>query len=108
MEIIACAKIPTFDHIINNIYLGDIVAATDPKCLEIINVIVNVSNSRYYEQSSIKYYHFDIDDNRHAKISQFFDAFNKIVNDLGNQKILVHCMNSVSRSVSLVLYYLMN
>lgn len=107
MEIVACQKVPTFDHIINNIYLGDIVSATDKNCLKNINIIVNISNSRYVEEHDITYYHFDIDDSRGETISQFFDQFDNIVRDSRNKNILVHCANSVSRSVSLVLYYLL-
>ena len=107
MEIVACEKIPTFDHIINNIYLGDIVSATDKNCLKNINIIINISNSRYKEEPNIKYYHFDIDDNRTETISRFFSRFTDIIKESENQNILVHCMNGVSRSVSLVLYYLM-
>ena len=107
MQIVACEKIPTLDHIINNIYLGDIVSATDKSCLKNINIIVNISNSRYKEEPNIKYYHFDIDDNRNETISRFFSQFINIIKESENKNILIHCMNSVSRSVSLVLYYLM-
>ena len=107
MEIVACFKIPTFDHVINNIYLGDITAANDPNCLKTIDIIINISNSRYEQASNIEYHHFDLEDNRNADISQFFDKFIAIVNDSNDRHILVHCMNGVSRSVTLVLYYLM-
>jgi protein-tyrosine phosphatase len=105
--IIACNKVPVFDHIMKNVYLGDIVAATDVACLKGIDVIVNVSNTRYDQQESIEYHHFDIADDRCNNISQYFNVFVDIINRAKDKNILVHCMNGVSRSVSLVLYYLM-
>ena len=56
MEIIALNKVPTFDHIIHNIYLSDIVAATNKDCLKNIDIIINISNSRYKEEPNIIYH----------------------------------------------------
>lgn len=107
MEIIALEKVPTFDHIIHNIYLGDIVAATNKDCLKNIDIIINISNSRYKEEPNIIYHHFDIDDNRNVQILELLDKFMEIIKNSSNKNILIHCMNSVSRSVTLMLYYLL-
>lgn len=102
-------KIPVFDHIIDNIFLGDIEA---PKSnLMLVNKIkhvFNISNSRYEQIESLNqviYYHYDIDDERNQDILQFFNDFITIVSN-SSSNILVHCANSVSRSVTLVLSYL--
>ncbi len=111
-EIVPGKKVPVFDKIINNLYLGDIEAAESEDLLSDHNIkrIINISNksrqapfTRY--TSSIETIHMDIDDNRDENISQFFEKFFTYVNETeGN--VLVHCMNSVSRSVSLVISYL--
>jgi protein-tyrosine phosphatase len=99
---------PIFDHIINNIYLGDIEAIHDSVCMEDIDIIINASNSRYVEDPSKKYYHFDIHDTPSYKIYDDIDRFDAIMEQIKpNQKVLIHCMSGVSRSVTLVLYYLM-
>ncbi len=107
MEIIALEKVPTFDHIIHNIYLADFVSATNKDCLKNIDIIINISNSRYKEEPNIIYHHFDIDDNRNVQISEILDKFMEIINMYPTKNILIHCMNSVSRSVTLMLYYLL-
>ena len=106
-------KIPILDHIINNLYLGDIEAAKQISNLEDnsnINTIVNVTNTRYPSNQKIIYHHIDIDDSRKENISQYFDQFNKIVDNaqFHNKNVLVHCANSVSRSPTLVLAYLIH
>ncbi|HMP28076.1 MAG TPA: dual specificity protein phosphatase [Saprospiraceae bacterium] len=106
MEIIACEKKPTFDLVYQNLYLGDIEAAKNQTCISTVDLIVNISNSRYKEYSKKSYEYFDIEDNRGANISVFFDRFVQIVEANLDKKILVHCANAVSRSVTLVLCYL--
>ena len=103
-------KIPPFDYIIDNIYLSDKEAAESHELLSKnnIKVVVNISNSRYIEFDGITYFHFDIDDNKNENISQFFKEFNEIIRNNKDKNILIHCMNSVSRSVTLVLYYLLD
>ena len=56
------------------------------------------------------YHHFDIEDRRSENIMQFFGPFVEIVNQAHheNKRILVHCQNSVSRSPSLILAYLLS
>jgi protein-tyrosine phosphatase len=108
-EIIFIKPNPTFNHIIDNLYLGDIEAAQSNYIIDNnITIIINVSNTRYLEFDNITYYHFDIDDNRNEDISKYFSEFNKIIQNNKNQNIFVHCMNSVSRSVALVLSYLLH
>jgi protein-tyrosine phosphatase len=38
----------------------------------------------------------------------FFEKLDNIINSNKDRNILIHCTNSVSRSVTLVLYYLLN
>ena len=105
-DLVIGKKIPTFDNIIDNLYLGDIEAAISDN-IEKMDIIVDISNLKYEQKYGITYYHYHIDDNRDVDITQFFDDFVNIINNNKSKKILVHCANSVSRSVTLVLYYLM-
>ncbi len=109
MSLIEGEKIPTFDHIINNIYLGDREGVLSKSLLDKhnIKIIINISNTRYDEYENRLYYHFDIDDNKNEDISIFFNQFMEIINENNDKNIYIHCMNSVSRSVTLVLYYLL-
>ena len=110
MSLIIREKIPTFNYIIDNIYLGDKEAVELQTLLlqNKIEIVINISNSRYTEFEGITYFHFDIDDNKIEIISQFFKKIDIIIDSNKNKNILIHCMNSVSRSVTLVLYYLLN
>jgi protein-tyrosine phosphatase len=109
MELVACHKNPTFDCITPTLYLGDIDAAKDPQLISDINVVVNISDTAYDELSGKKYHYFNIPDKRTENISQFFENFTDIVKEAedNEEKVIVHCKNSVSRSPTLVLYYLM-
>jgi protein-tyrosine phosphatase len=110
MSLVALEKIPTFNHIITNLYLGDI-NSTQVKCLESnnIKIVVNISNTSYEKIDGITYYDFNIDDDSNEDILQFFESFYNIVSnaETNNLNVLVHCMNSVSRSVTLTLSYLL-
>ncbi len=110
MSLVALEKIPTFDHIFKNLYLGDI-HSTQVNYLQNnnIKIVVNISNTSYERIDGITYYDFNIDDNSNEDISQFFETFYNIVSEAetNNQNVLVHCMNSVSRSVTLTLSYLL-
>ena len=41
-------------------------------------------------------------------IMQYFDKINTIIDENKHKKILVHCQNSVSRSVTIIIAYLMH
>lgn len=109
MELTEGNRIPTFDWIDENVYLGDIEAATSHDLLREhqIEMIINVSNSRYGEYGDITYLHIDIDDKTNVHISDYFEQINDFIEMNQDKKILIHCMNSVSRSVTLVLNYLL-
>lgn len=107
-DLVIYNKMPIFDHIVDNIYLGNIDAVKDSLCMEDIDVVINLSNSRYQEYSQTTYYHMDISDNTDSNIRQFFDQLDEIVkNTNSNHNILIHCFAGISRSVTMVLYYIM-
>ena len=108
MELVVGDKIPTFDHIIDHIYLGDIESVNSKNIIisNKIKIVINISNTRYEKLPGITYYNYDIDDYRSENITQFFSSFLSIASST-NSNILIHCQNSVSRSVTLTLVYLM-
>ncbi len=109
MELTEGKKIATFDWIDENVYLGDVEGATSLDLLKEhdIQIIINISNSRYGEYGDITYLHIDIDDKTDVDISIYFDSINDLIKINKDKKILIHCMNGVSRSVTIVLQYLM-
>lgn len=109
MSLVIGEKIPTFNHIEENVYLGDVESAQSVELLtkHHIKIIINISNSRYKEYADIEYHHIDIEDDKDVSIYPYFDFVNRLIRENNEKNILIHCMNSVSRSVTLVLQYLM-
>ncbi len=109
MSLVIGEKIPTFNHIEENVYLGDVESAQSKELLSKhqIKIIVNISNSRYREYEDIQYHQIDIEDDKDVSIHPYFDFVNQLIEENKEKNILIHCMNSVSRSVTLVLQYLM-
>jgi protein tyrosine phosphatase len=89
-----------FDHIIDNIYLGDI----DAVQMKNIDVVINVSGQRYEELPDRQYYHLDMSTVLTDTIVRF-DTIMWTINPSTN--VLIHCQAGISRSPTLVLYYLM-
>lgn len=105
MSIIACDKVPIFDKITENIYIGDIVAATSPtinRNVDVIISLVEISNN-------MKCFIFPLEDSRDVNISLLFNDINKLISknieQNKNIKILINCYNGVSRSVTILLAY---
>jgi len=96
-----------FDFIVDNIYLGNIVAARTESIINFVDVIINISNSRYNEDTNKKYYHIDIHDRKNINLEEHFKIFDEIIKNNKDKIILIHCKCGVSRSVSFVIYYLM-
>lgn len=92
-------------HIVDNIYLGDLESVTNLSLMKEIDVIIDVSNQRYHEDPSKTYYHYDLTP---PTIDKIIHKFDQIVAQTPNeQNILIHCMAGISRSATMVLYYLM-
>ncbi len=103
--LVACNKIPIFDKI-GDVYLGDIVAAENIDLLRKngIEVVICLVKEKY-KRFNLKYFDFPIDDNRNEDIYSLFEATNKIISE--NKNVFVHCQNAVSRSVTIILAYLL-
>jgi protein-tyrosine phosphatase len=97
------------NHIIDNIYIGNLLSAIDENILleNRIESIVSVFDG--FEpmfRDKYKYLHISIDDNEDVDISSYFDAFDKFITENEGKNILIHCQHGSSRSGSFVVYYL--
>jgi protein-tyrosine phosphatase len=109
MELVFAKNNYIFNHIIDNIYLGDFESSQDYSLLEKNNIscILNVSNENNYKLfKNINYLHIPIEDVSNSKIEDYFDSVLSFLNLNATKNILIHCMNSVSRSVAFVVLYL--
>ncbi len=81
MELVIGEKIPTFDHIIDHIYLGDLDSAIS-ELVEInkIKTIINISNTRYTENPDIEYYYYDIEQQPFNGKENFKSMMSKYLN----------------------------
>lgn len=108
--LIALEKVPIFNHIKDNIFLGDIVAANNLELLSKnkMQVVISMISSSSFSQASYEYYEFPIEDNRNENIYVYFEPINKLIDKISKEKnILIYCHNAVSRSVTITLAYLM-
>lgn len=101
-------------HIVDNIYLGSAINAASYYMLRNlgIKIIINVTNeiSDYYPDE-FTYVRIPVYDDNKQSIKDYLDntveTLNKYSRPLSNDNnILVHCFMGASRSVSIVLYYL--
>ena len=98
------------NFIIDNIYLGSSYNASNWNLLvdNNINGIINASKNipNFFESDGINYYNIIINDDGEDLFSldELENAFNFINNS--NCNILVHCVFGRSRSVTIILYYL--
>lgn len=96
------------NHIVDNIYIGNLLSAIDDDYLFENNIknIIRVYDGELEQKQHINYFIIDIDDNLSIDITKYFEEFiNFIKNSNGN--ILVHCQHGSSRSGSFVILYLM-
>lgn len=97
------------DYIIDNIYLGSCYNASNENLLKELNIkkIVNISDDIPNYHNDIEYYNYKIKDDG---IEQFnLEEMNKLIDFIktDDRNILIHCVMGKSRSVTVVLYYLM-
>lgn len=96
------------NHIIDNIYIGNLLSVIDDSYLNDYSIknIVRVFDGELDKKEDINYLVIDIDDNLLVDITKYFDNFiNFVKSSQGN--ILIHCQHGSSRSGSFVILYLM-
>lgn len=113
VTLIVMTEYHVISPVTDNLYLGNIYAL-DPKILNKYNIdaIVTVINS----DVAIKYPHgtnvmrINLDDSVYEDISPWMESCYHFIDSHRSKKknVLVHCHAGVSRSATMVLYYLMN
>ena len=112
-ELVLFDKEPSYNEIIDNIYVGNYKFALDAELLikEGITYILNCGNGlkNFYENENIfKYLYIPLYDSESQKLDKYLDktnAFIKEGSENGN-KILIHCGAGVSRSSTICLMYM--
>ena len=97
------------DYICDNIFLGDNIAASNETYLKENNIgaVVNCAKdliSNYIEIKFLELYLYDL--SIEIIIPKFEVAY-KFIKEYSDNNILIHCLQGKSRSVSLVVFYLM-
>ena len=95
-------------HVINNIYIGDLDSVKDVRKMRSIDVIIDLSDSRYEELKNKRYIHMKMKDLTSFQIDEVIDQFDQVMKQIEpEEKMLIHCVSGTSRSPTLILYYLM-
>ena len=100
-------------EILPHLYLGDIYVSQNHDVLQTHNIkhIINLSNEpSYITFPNIEYTHIPIYDFLSVKISPYFEKTNNVIDEkrLKGENVLVHCMAGVSRSVTIILAYMIS
>ena len=102
--------IKKMNHIIDDIYISDMKTAYNPTLIKIkIKTIISLSDFKLQTPCSIEkdhHYNFIIKDRPQYSIIPFCKQIFKIL-QVTEKPVLVHCHQGISRSVSVVLYYIM-
>ena len=97
-------------YILDNIYLGDVLAAENETYLKSFNisVVINCAYEHISDYEDLKAYELNLTDHFPQQLFPTFEfAYNIIKYYNKNNKIYVHCMSGMSRSASLVIFYIM-
>ena len=99
------------NHIIDNIYVGDVVAASDEEYLKQFNitVVVNCAEEITSDYKDLKFLELKLYDLPEEQIIPKFEVAYQFIkkNKKNNNNILVHCSAGASRSAALVIFYMM-
>ena len=103
----------TASLITENIYIGDIYDAhniIELKKLGINNVISVVPGvqNMYNKEDNINHKCYEVIDNLDANLEQYFDETSNFIDEVvkKKEKVLIHCICGVSRSVTILIAYL--
>ena len=97
------------NYIIDNIYLGDSVAAGDEEYLKQYNItaVVNCAQGIVSIYQDVKFIELNLYDEFGQDLFPKFEIAYKFIKKNSQNNILIHCVLGMSRSASLVAFYLM-
>ena len=113
-ELIYFGFTPSFNEIIDNIFIGNYAFALNKhlllenKITHILNCGVGLKN--FYEQEKkFKYHYIPLYDSENQKVGKYLDDSNKFIEEgcSNGNKILIHCGAGMSRSVTMLYMYLL-
>jgi len=111
-ELVLFSKDSSIDNITHNIYVGNYAASSDKKLLSeigITHILISGVNMKAFYPDNFIYKTIGLYDSEYTKITKYFSMSNEFIDEGNRQgKILVHCGAGISRSVSLVLAYMIN
>jgi hypothetical protein len=96
------------NHIIDNLYASSKEIAEDINILEQNNIttIISLNNQSFEYPLTMSHYRFDTEDNPNFNIKEYYDLIYNII--IKSNNVLVHCDAGVSRTGSIIIYYLMS
>ena len=98
------------NHVIDNIYIGNMCAAIDNKLLDsnnIRSIIQIITNFEPLFKNKYSYHVISIEDSPNVDISKYFDDFFQFIENNSDKNILIHCQHGSSRSGTFLILYLM-
>ena len=97
------------NYIIDNIYLGGNDAASDENYLKQYNIttVINCAEEIVSVYKDIKFLELNLYDSFNQPLFPKFEVAYKFIKKNSKNNILIHCALGVSRSASLVAFYLM-
>ena len=99
----------SMNYIIDNIYLGDRYAAADEDNLKKFNIsnVVNCAGELTSNYTDLKFIELGMGDYEGEPIFPKFDVAYKYIKKHTKNNLLIHCSAGMSRSASLVIFYIM-
>jgi len=109
-ELILFDKTSSMDEIVENIFIGNYSAASNKSLLQekgVTHILIAANNLEKFFPNDFEYKIFPLYDSEYTKITKYFEESNNFIkNSILNGKILIHCGAGISRSVSLLLAYM--
>ena len=96
-------------YIIDNIYLGDAIAAGNETYLKKYNIslVINCAIQHISDYNKLKALELKLYDYYEEELFPKFEYAYKIIKQYKKTNILIHCIAGASRSASLVIFYIM-